>query len=170
MIEAFLSFTCKQRVNTMSQKRKLIPCASSDNFQYFEISSGSETESATEESVSAKFEGEISMKKMRVDQSESNVEVLLVEDGPVDRKVEIVRADENQNENEISSFKIDEESSDQEITFLKVAKSVPSKPHVKSLAELAASACRYPVDMQGKSIFANSLFNFRNTYFHAIRV
>ena len=143
----------------MSLKRKLIPCASSDDFKLIEISSGSETESATEDSVSSVFQANMTNKKMKIHQIEestsSKVEVLFIEDEPVERKVEIVTSNKGEmceaaNKRNIDT--IDVEDSDQEITFLKVEKSVESKARVKMLAELAASAWKYP----GKSLIFQS--------------
>ena len=75
----------------MSLKRKLFPCGNSNDFELLEVSSGSETESATEESDH--FEGNSENKKLQpVGGSAENVgEVLVVESGKVDRKIEIVQ-------------------------------------------------------------------------------
>ena len=141
----------------MSLKRKLICCASSSDFKFIQISSGSETESANEEVVPSLSDGEITNKKRKTVpknlSSKLAVEVLLVDEFPVERKGEIVWDNESKKikkGKKICSDEFDSTDSDQEITFLKVENSVQNKKSVKSLAELAGAECKYPSEISGK--------------------
>ena len=71
----------------MSSKRQLYPCAKSDDFELLQVTSGSETESATEDSPTIASVEKRPRKKIKFDEkqsgSNSDVEVICVEPDPM---------------------------------------------------------------------------------------